>query len=288
MSSTTLPGKDDVQSYYRYSNWLYKLFCYNHISLGMHHGFWEKTTKNRHVAMLNENRYIAVAGKIKKGMLVLDAGCGVGGSAIQIACEFQARVTGISNDTVQIRSAQINATKHHVNNLVDFQVQDYTHTTFPLAFFDVVYAIESVCHAYPKERFLREAYRLLKPSGRLVIADGYAAHNPKTTQERTIVTLFENAFAIPKLITGEKMSKEIEAAGFLNVRAISKLDQVAPSIGDLARFARSTRMLSSILSFVPNQYLSALERNNRALFTEEEAYHMGLAQYYVHTADKPK
>ena len=90
-------SKADIVRYYQSSQWLYRLFCYNKDTLGIHFGFWEKDTKSRQEAMVNQDKEIIKVGVIKKGDRVLDAGCGVGGTAIYIAKIIGARVTGISN-----------------------------------------------------------------------------------------------------------------------------------------------------------------------------------------------
>jgi len=66
---------DSVADYYKSSQWLYRLFIYNKDTLGMHFGFWDVYTKNRQQAILNENDEIIRLAGIKKGMVVLDAGC---------------------------------------------------------------------------------------------------------------------------------------------------------------------------------------------------------------------
>ncbi len=47
--------------------------------------------------------------------------------------------------------------------------------------FTLIWALESVVHAPSKGDFAREAFRLLKPGGRIVLAEYMARDNPPLT-----------------------------------------------------------------------------------------------------------
>jgi cyclopropane fatty-acyl-phospholipid synthase-like methyltransferase len=123
----------------------------------MHCGFWLKDTKNNDEAIINQYKYLVAKASIDQSKKVLDAGCGVGGGAIYIAKHTGATVVGITISPEQIIEAKKNARKAKVDHLTKFTLEDYTKTGFADNSFDVVFAIESVCYAYPKYVFLREA-----------------------------------------------------------------------------------------------------------------------------------
>ncbi len=52
---------------------------------------------------------------------------------------------------------------------------DYEDTILPSGSYDGAYALESSCHAHGADKgaLLTEAHRLLRPSRRLVVADGF-------------------------------------------------------------------------------------------------------------------
>lgn len=161
----------DIATYYDVSEDHYMYFWDLNQSHSLHYGYWDASTKTFREALANINTILADKAGIAPGDKVLDAGCGVGGSSIWLAKNKYAVVTGITLSQKQASRAnafakQIGLEKHAV-----FEVQDYTNTTYDSESFDVVWAIESVCHAANKEDFIKEAYRLLKPGGQLILAD---------------------------------------------------------------------------------------------------------------------
>jgi cyclopropane fatty-acyl-phospholipid synthase-like methyltransferase len=141
-------------------------------SLAIHFGYWDAKVKSFPQSLLRMNEVMIAAAAIQSSDKVLDAGCGVGGSSIFMATVLGCRVTGITLSDRQVEHAIVNAKAKGVDNLVDFRAMDYCATDFPDASFDVVWGCESICYADNKEQFIKEAFRLLKPGGRLVIADG--------------------------------------------------------------------------------------------------------------------
>src|SRR5262249_58415583 len=106
------------------------------------------------------------------------AGCGVGGSAVWLARTHAVEVVGVTLVASQVVRARRFAETSGVTGRVTFEQQDYTHTTFPDGTFDVVWAMESICHAPEKGLFVQEARRLLKPGGRLGVVEYMRVYRP--------------------------------------------------------------------------------------------------------------
>jgi len=277
----------DVTSYYQSSQWLYRLFCYKDKTLGMHYGFWEPGTMDRQQAIANENDAIISHGCITRQSRVLDAGCGIGGTVLHIAKQTGARVTGITLDPKQVILATLYAQEAGDGHLAEFFVMDYKKMSFPSGCFDVVYAIESICYAKNKPVFLTEAYRILTPGGSLVIADGYAARFPKTPEEQIVRRDLEWGFCLPPVINGEAMTKEVQAAGFINVQKILKTHQTWPSVKYFGRLASVVKPFAKVLSLIPMAHIQAIYRNAVALRAVMRSYELGIGMYAVHVGNKP-
>jgi tocopherol O-methyltransferase len=276
-----------INTYYQSSQWMYRLFCYTPMTLGMHFGFWEKGTKNRQEAILNQNREIIRVGRVRRGMRVLDAGCGIGGSVIYIAQTTGASVWGISLDPKAITIAKRYSGERGLASCTHFSVQNYTQTNFPDNFFDVVYGIESICYASPKIAFLKEAYRVLKPGGTLVIQDGYVSRQPKTPQERRILSDFTWAWALPSMITNTAMCREMSRAGFLGTAGRDFTKEVVPSVKYFRLWGMTTGLICSLTKYIPIESIHSIYRNYLAIKVIEEGYHIGLSAYWEQYATKP-
>lgn len=113
--------------------------------------------------------------------------------------EIQFQVTGITISKDQIKEAKPLSEKEGVKNKTIFKFEDFTDTNLEDGEFDVVWAIESVCHAEQKIDFLREAKRLLKEKGRIIIVDGFLLRSPHSQEEEKIIEDFCDGLSVPTL-----------------------------------------------------------------------------------------
>ncbi|MEI2756854.1 MAG: methyltransferase domain-containing protein [Chitinophagaceae bacterium] len=164
---------DRIVQYYQDTENAYKDSWDLNNSLAIHYGYWDEGVKSFPESLLRMNEIMMQTAVIQSTDLVLDAGCGVGGSSIYLASKLGCPVTGITLSQRQVTQATGFAKEKKLENLVSFTIMDYCNTDFKDESFNVVWGCESVCYADDKEKFINEAYRILKPGGRLIIADGF-------------------------------------------------------------------------------------------------------------------
>src|ERR1700737_2498022 len=132
------PDLAKIRAYYD-ETWLdYRLLWLNPTNYAIHFGYWDDATHSHAEALNRLNAVLAERAGVAAGAYVLDAGCGVGGSAIWLAKTFGARVTGITPVRSQVERARRFADEQRVIDLVRFAEEDYIRTSFPDRSFDVV------------------------------------------------------------------------------------------------------------------------------------------------------
>src|SRR5262249_61032029 len=68
-----------------------------------------------------------------------------------------------------------------------------------------------------KAGFLREAHRLLRPGGRIVVIDGFLADRPRGVAEDRLLDECSHGWAVPALASVKEFADGLTAAGFRDV-----------------------------------------------------------------------
>ncbi len=249
-----------IVTYYDQCFWHYRLVWFNRASLAMHLGYWDDQTYSHSQALLNMNRRLAAIADVQPGESILDAGCGVGGSAIWLAKRFDVHVAGITLSEDQARRARRYAVAQRLANKVQFLCQDYAQTAFLSGTFDLIWAIESVCHSNDKVAFLTEARRLLKPRGRLVIADGWATETQSARSDLMQSWLKGWAVPVEHFVTSDAFLDCLADAGFGSIAFTDITPHILPASRRLYRLSLYSYPLARLLAAL--KVCSRVEINN--------------------------
>jgi len=103
------------------------------------------------------------------GALVLDAGCGIGGSSRLLAKNFNCKVIGIDLADRFIEAAAFLTQGTHLENQVEYQQGSVLELPFEDHFFDAVLCQHILMNIEDKSSAIKEFSRVLKPGGRLIL-----------------------------------------------------------------------------------------------------------------------
>lgn len=93
----------------------------------------------------------------------------MGGSSIYLASHYQVKVIGITLSQTQLAIAAADAASQHLNQII-FKIEDaLSLTSFADQSVDIVWSLESCEQFYDKSLFIEQAYRVLKPGGKLLL-----------------------------------------------------------------------------------------------------------------------
>lgn len=185
----------------------------------IHFGYYPadgKRSVSHQESLIETVRQAALRLDLEPGQRVLDAGCGWGGPAVWLARNFDIYVHGISNVPLHVESASRYAGRSGVvdSGRLSFSLLDYTATGLPAETFDRILALESVCYAPDTRDFLVEAFRLLKPGGKLVVLDGFRTGTDFSDQDERLMMSWLSGWGANHLDTVEEFCTRAREAGF--------------------------------------------------------------------------
>jgi tocopherol O-methyltransferase len=154
----------------------------------LHHGYWIVGDESKEQAQLQLVEHLAQLANIKSGSEILDIGCGMGGSSLYLARNYNATVTGITISPVQVEMATAAAARERID--VKFLVMDAEAMDFQKQF-DVLWSVESISHYQHREDFFVSASRLLKPGGAFGIIDWFKKENLTSAETKKFILPIE-------------------------------------------------------------------------------------------------
>lgn len=116
-------------------------------------------------------------GRFDSNQHVLDVGCGVGTTAIEITSRYGSRVTAIDISPTLVERATVNVQTAGLGDQITVQQGDILELEFPDDTFDRV-VVEAVSMFVNRDQATRELVRVCKPGGYVVDHEAYFSRNP--------------------------------------------------------------------------------------------------------------
>ncbi|MDH7444829.1 methyltransferase domain-containing protein [Aquimarina sp. 2201CG14-23] len=253
----------------------------------MHFGYYIpfKTTLFKRDTMLNEmnNQVFNRLRFNKQHGVVADLGCGIGGTIKYGLRKYpRLHIIGVTLSPFQVREG--NKRLQQMNGLI--LEENYCKTSFPSDSFDSAYAIESLCHSGHSIEALEEAYRILKPTAKLVIADAFLKKDAEQLCPGSHYCYNQlcKGWSLEGLGSIQKVKKSLEKTGFKNVKIEDISFRVAPSVLHVP-FAITGFIFKKLFS---KETLKPQSWKNLkgSLFALLSGLHMKSFGYYIITAEK--
>jgi tocopherol O-methyltransferase len=210
----------------------------------------------------------------------------VGGSSIFLARELGLDCVGITLMENQARLARGFAARGAASGRARFAVNDFHMPAFKPGSFDAVWALESFDHAVDKRAWVASMFAVLRPGGRLVIADGFRTGTPENRAQAAAYDAFLAGWAVPHLCTPREMEDWAREAGFAVEHAEDISADVMPHARAIFRFG---------LLFIPLRWalarlgLTSREKLGNAYATYHQylTFRRGLWEYRAYCFRKP-
>ncbi|WP_262299189.1 SAM-dependent methyltransferase [Microvirga sesbaniae] len=250
----------------------------------VHHGLWTTGRETPDGAVEALIAHLADALALVPGQHVCDVGCGYGATAEWLARHHGVRVTGVTLSAAQIGRADQRVVG---SPRLRFLRQDWLANTFEDGAFDHVIAIESSEHMPDKQRFFDEAYRTLKPGGRLAIYAWLARDRSRSWEERLLLEPICREGRLPGMGTEAEYRAWAEKAGF-DMDGFEDLSRRVRRTWSLCAGRVATKLLTR-----PDyrRYLLDARSKNRVFALSLPriwlAYRTGSMRYGLLTAHKP-
>ncbi|MBK5940691.1 class I SAM-dependent methyltransferase [Halochromatium roseum] len=283
---------------FRYINWLFNPYqrldvpaIYDLLStraateraLYLNLGYWRDATDLDSASNALAD-LLADAAQLSPGDQLLDVGYGFADQDMRWSERYQpAQIIGLNLTQSQVEIARQRVAERGLSEQIDLRQGSATAMDLPDASVDKVIALECAFHFRSREQFLREAFRVLRPGGRIAIADilprpaqGSAWQRFKRKTSWALVAgkfsiPWDNAYPIPTY------HAKLKLRGYEQIRVESIRDQVYAPLHHWLRAHRdSLQRLHPVARFAAKL----------ALRRAPETLYAGL-DYVVATAVKP-
>lgn len=197
-------------------------------SLWHNNGYW-KTARTYPEACKALAKLLADAAKLNANDHILDVAFGFAEQDIFWAQDYQvAHIDGINITPIQNKFAELKVQEHGLDSKIKLYLGSATELPFENNQYDKVLCLESAFHFDTREKFLEEAYRVLRPGGTLALTDMLPSPGSKTDGLFRHLGRRQMHFPKANMFDREVYAKKLEEAGYTNISIESIRNYVYP------------------------------------------------------------
>lgn len=204
-------NSQDVINYYRGSNLGYRIFHSSNGSIHMALNPDGNFNKDGYFGQAQVIQEVISKMRVER---VLELASGKGFNSIYLAKQNpDVHFWGIDLTPEHVKYSESKG--HEIVNL-EFQQGNFQELNYQDLRFDIVFEIESICHATDMEKALSETYRILRPGGCFIVIDGFrcADFDSFTIDLKTAAKLTESSMAVGKPWKINEWTSLCEKVGF--------------------------------------------------------------------------